>query len=199
MNFAVLASGKGSNLKAMIDAIRNGQIKAELKVVISDKKEAFCLEHARKALIPAIFIDPKDFKDREAFDKAVIDCLVKHQVDFVVLAGYMRLLSSFFLKQYPNKVLNIHPALLPSFKGTHAIQEAFDYGVKLTGPTVHFVTEAMDEGPIILQEAIEIKPKDTLESMAEKIHNAEHKIYPQAIDLFVRGKLKVEGRKVIVL
>jgi len=199
MNFAVLASGRGSNLQAIVKAIKAGKIKAHLKAVFSDKKDAYALTGAREAQIPAVFINPKDFNDRESYDRAVVERLHEFKVDFVVLAGYMRLLSSYFIRQFPDKILNIHPALLPAFKGTHAIKDAFDYGVKVTGPTVHFVVEEVDGGAIILQEPVRVGPQDTLESLEEKIHQAEHRIYPQAIDLFVRGRLKIEGRKVIVL
>ena len=198
MNFAVLASGRGGNLKAIIDAVKNGRITADLKLVISDKKEAYALEHARQAGILAFFINPKDYQGREAFDQAIVERLHEHKIDFVVLAGYMRLLSSYFINQFPDKILNIHPSLLPAFKGVHAIKDAYDYGIKVTGPTVHFVIEELDSGAIILQEPVRIEPQDTLASLEEKIHQAEHRIYPQAIDLFVRGKLKIEGRKVIV-
>jgi phosphoribosylglycinamide formyltransferase-1 len=199
MNFAVLASGRGGNLKAIIDAVKKGAIKADLKAVISDKKEAYALVHAREARIPAVFIDPKEFKDRESFDRAVVARLHESKIDFVVLAGYMRLLSDYFIEQYPDKVLNIHPSLLPEFKGMHAIKKAFDAHVPVTGCTVHFVVSEMDAGPIILQEKVAIDPKDTLESLEEKIHQAEHRIYPKAIDLFACGKIKVVGGKVIGL
>lgn len=198
MNFAVVASGRGSNLQTIIKAIEEGAISARLSVVISDKKDAYALERAKQAGIPNVHINPKDFPDRESFDRAVVEVLKKYGADFVVLAGYMRLVSNFFLEQYPQKILNIHPSLLPSFKGMHAIKEAFDHGVKVTGPTVHFVAEGMDDGPIILQEPVDITSHDTLESLEEKIHKAEHRIYPQAIELFVRGKLRVEGRRVII-
>ncbi len=197
MNFSVLASGRGGNLQAIIRAIEEGRIKAHLKVVISDKKDAYALEHARQAKIPAVFMDPKDFKDRVSFDQAMVECLKEFKVDFVVLAGYMRLVSDVFLQQYPHKILNIHPSLLPAFKGTHAIKDAFEHGVKVTGPTVHFVNEGLDDGAIILQESVGIEPQDTLETLEAKIHEAEHRIYPKAIDLFVRGKLRIEGRKVL--
>jgi phosphoribosylglycinamide formyltransferase 1 len=199
MNFAVLASGRGGNLKAIIEAEKSGFIKAHLNVVISDKKDAYALTHAREAKISTVYINPKDFNDRESYDRAVIENLREYKIDFVVLAGYMRLLSSYFIGQYPDKILNIHPSLLPAFKGTHAIKDAFDYGAKVTGPTVHFVSEDLDAGPIILQEPVRVDPQDSLETLEEKIHQAEHRLYPQAIDLFVRGKLKIEGRKVIVL
>ncbi len=197
MNFAVLASGRGGNLQAIIEAVKAGKINAALKLVISDKKDAYALEHARQANIPAFFINPKDFSDRDAFDLAVVERLREFKVDFVVLAGYMRLVSIYFIQQYPDRILNIHPSLLPAFRGMHAIREAFDYGAKVTGVTVHIVVEAMDDGPVMLQEPIRIGLQDTVESLEEKIHQVEHRLYPQAIELFVRGKLKVEGRKII--
>jgi len=196
MNFAVLASGRGGNLQAIIKAVKAGKINADLKLVISDKKDAYALEYARQAKIPALHIDPKDFNDRESFDRAVVDRLHEFKINFVVLAGYMRLLSRYFIRQYPDKILNIHPSLLPAFKGMHAIKAAFESGEKITGPTVHFVVEEMDSGPIILQEQVSIDPQDTLATLEEKIHHAEHRIYPQAIELFVQGKLKIEGRKI---
>jgi phosphoribosylglycinamide formyltransferase-1 len=199
MNFAVMASGRGGNLQAIIKAVEDGKINAQLKVVISDKKEAYALEHARRAGIPYSYLIPKEYKDREMFDEAVVEVLRGFKVDFVVLAGYMRLVSSYFIKQYPDKILNIHPSLLPAFKGMYGIKDALDHGVKVTGPTVHFVTEGMDDGPIILQEPVRVDPQDTLESLEEKIHQAEHRIYPQAIDLMARGKLKIVGRKVLVV
>ncbi|MEI7999418.1 MAG: phosphoribosylglycinamide formyltransferase [Candidatus Omnitrophota bacterium] len=194
-NFAVLASGNGGNLQAIIDAVRLKKIKAHLRLVISDKAEAFALERAKKAKVATVYINPKNYPDRESFDRKVLECLKEFEIDFVVLAGYMRLLSSYFIKQYPNKIMNIHPALLPSFKGIHGIQDAFEYGVKVTGVTIHFVNEKMDDGVIILQEAINITSKDTLESLSQKIHKIEHKLYPKAIDLFVKESWKVTGRK----
>jgi len=199
MNFAVLASGHGGNLQAIIKAVGKGQIQADLKVVISDQKNAYALKRAHRAKIAAVYINPKDFSDREAFDRAIVDHLQKFKIDFVVLAGYMRLLSGFFLRQYPDKILNIHPSLLPAFKGLHGIVDAFAYGVRITGPTVHFVIDEVDAGMIILQEPVRVDPQDTVESLEKKIHKAEHRIYPKAIDLFARGKLKIVGRRVIVL
>jgi len=199
MNFAVLASGRGSNLKVIIEAVKAGKITGQLKLVISDKKEAYALTHAREAGIPALYINPKEYSDRASFDRAVVERLREFKIDFVVLAGFMRLLSSYFIQEYPNKILNIHPSLLPSFKGTHAIKDAFDFGVRVTGPTVHFVVDEVDSGVIILQEPVRIDPHDTLESLEAKIHEAEHRIYPQAIELFASGKLKIEGRRVIGL
>ena len=198
MNFAVLASGYGGNLQSIINAVKKKKIKANLKLVLSDMADAYALVRARKANISSIFINPKDFSDREAFDRKVLEYLKDFDIDFVVLAGYMRLLSRHFIKQYPNKILNIHPALLPAFKGVQAIREAFEYGVKVTGVSVHFVVQEMDAGAIIIQRQVSISPKDTLESLAEKIHRVEHKIYPQAIEWFARRKLRVVGRKVFL-
>ena len=199
MNFAVLASGRGSNLQAIIDAQKAGRINAQLKLVISDKKDAYALQRAKQAQVPAFYINPKDFEDRESFDRAVVQLLHEFNVDFVVLAGYMRLVSIYFIQEYPNRILNIHPSLLPAFKGMHAIKDAWDAGVKVTGPTVHIVVESVDDGPIILQEPVRVEPQDSLESLEDKIHQAEYRIYPQAIDLFARGKLKIEGRKITIL
>jgi len=189
MNFAVFASGYGGNLQAIIDAVKKKKIKAGLELVFSDKAGAFALKRAQKSKIPILCIDPKDFSSREEFDKAVLAQLERHKVDFIVLAGYMRLLSGHFIRQYHGKILNIHPALLPSFKGVHGIRDAFAHGVKVTGVTVHFVIEDVDAGPIIAQESVAVRPKDTLASLEARIHKAEHRLYPQAIDLFARGKV----------
>jgi phosphoribosylglycinamide formyltransferase-1 len=198
MNFAVLASGNGSNLQAIIKAVKAKQIKANLVLVFSDKADAFALTRARKARIPAHVLNPKEFSDRESFDRALIDLLRQHKVDFIVLAGFMRILSPLFIRAYANKILNIHPSLLPAFKGGQAIRDAFDYGVKVTGVTVHFVDEEIDHGAVILQEAVPVLPNDTLQKLEQKIHRAEHKIYSRAIHLFATGKLKIEGRSVKV-
>ena len=189
MNFAVLASGKGSNLQAIINAVKLRKIKADLKLVISDKAEAFALKRAQKAKIPVVFVDPKKYDDRVSFDRAVVAHLKAAKVDFVVLAGFMRILSPYFIQQYPMKILNVHPALLPGFPGAHAIGDAFDYGVKVTGVTIHFVDEKIDHGPIIMQEIVRVEKRDTLKSLEAKIHRAEHALYPKVIDLFARGKL----------
>ncbi len=190
MNFAVLASGYGGNLQAIIDAVGKNKIKANLKLVISDKADAFALERAKKAKIAGVYINPKNHPDRVSFDRKVIEYLKEQKIDFVVLAGYMRLLSSHFINQYPSKIINIHPALLPSFKGLHGIRDAFEYKVKVTGVTVHFVSEEMDAGAIIAQETVLISPKDTLETLSEKIHKVEHKLYPKTIDWFAKNCLR---------
>ncbi len=197
-NFAVLASGYGSNLQAIIEAEKKGKIRARLTLVISDRKDAFVLQRAKKAKIPLLFVDPAHFADRESYDCEIIKHLKTAGIDFVVLAGFMRILSPQFIQNFKNKILNVHPALLPAFKGSRAIEDAFHYGVKVTGVTIHLVDEKVDHGPIILQETVVIEQKDTLAKLKKKIHALEHRLYPKAIDLFARGKVSVVGRKVII-
>lgn len=199
MNIAVFCSGKGTNLQAIIDAVRKGKIKANLSLVISDNKDAYALMRARKVGIETVVVERDKFPSREDFEKEIIKHLERKKIDLICLAGFMRMLSPSFVSRYKNRILNIHPALLPSFKGTHGVRDALNYGVKITGPTVHFVDEKMDHGPIILQSAVEVRDDDTEESLAERIHKEEHKIYPLAIKLFVEGKLKIKGRRVKIL
>lgn len=188
MNIAVLISGNGSNLQAIIDAKQRGEIDSSINVVIANKKDAFGLKRAEAAQIPAVFIDPKQYKDREAYDQAIINILKEYNVEVVVLAGYMRILSKSFVHCYRGKILNIHPSLLPDFKGAHAIRDAFEAKVKKTGATVHFVIEDLDAGPIIIQQSVDVTDEDTLDTLESKIHAVEHIIYPQAIALFEQGK-----------
>lgn len=196
MNIAVFVSGSGTNLQAIIDAVSRGEIKAKIALVVSDNKDAHALERAKKSGIETFILNPKGFVSRQVYDKEIIKELEKRKIDLIVLAGFMRLVSDYFIEKYKNKVLNIHPALLPSFKGTHGIKEASEYGVKKTGVTVHFVDEHLDHGPIILQETVSVEDNDTLKTLEEKIHKVEHELYPKAIQLFVDGKLKIKGRKV---
>lgn len=196
MNIAIFVSGSGTNLQAIIDAVSSGKIKASIGLVVSDKKDAYALKRARNSNIDTFVLDPKVFKTREDYDKEVIKELKKKNIDLIILAGFMRLLSSYFVKEYENKIFNIHPSLLPLFKGTHGIKDAFEAGAKETGVTVHFVDEELDHGPIVLQESLKIEKNDTINSLEERIHKLEHKLYPKAIQLFVEGKLKVENGKV---
>lgn len=191
-----MCSGSGTNLQAIMDGVKSGYIPAEIAFVLSDNKNAFALERAKRAGIKTIALNPKKFKSREEFDKEIIKRLQTDKVGLVVLAGFMRLLSGHFIKAYKNKIMNIHPALLPSFKGTNGIGDALKYGVKVTGVTVHFVDEKLDNGPIILQKAVEIKDDDTDRTLLERVHKEEHKLYPEAIKLFVEERLKIEGRRV---
>ena len=196
MNIAVLCSGNGTNLQAIIDAVKAGRIPARIALVVSDNKDAYALERAKKAGIETLILDKKGFKTREDFDKEVARHLKKKDVKLVVLAGFMRLVSPWLIGEYKNAIINIHPALLPSFKGTRGIKDALEYGAKVTGVTVHFVDEELDGGPIILQKALEVKEDDTEETLLARVHKEEHGIYPEAIKLFVEGRLKIEGRKV---
>lgn len=199
MRFAVFISGNGSNLQAIIDAVQRGDIRAELALVISSKATAYGLQRAEAAGIKTMVFDPKQYTNKQSVDRDIVITLKNEKIDFVVLAGYMRLITKFFVKEFPNKIFNIHPSLLPSFKGMLGIKDAFTYGVKITGVTVHFVNEKMDSGPIIMQEAVRITDDDTLETLEEKIHKAEHRLYPKAIRLFVDGRVKVRGRRVQIL
>lgn len=198
-NIAVFCSGNGTNLQAIINAVKRRYVKANLSLVVCDNPDAYALVRAKKAGIESFMLTKKDFKSREEYDKAVIKKLEEKNIDLVVLAGFMRLLSSLFVNKYKDRILNIHPALLPSFKGTRGIKDALDYGVKVTGPTVHFVDDDLDSGPVILQEVVEIRDSDSEETLAARIHRKEHIIYPKAIKLFVEDKLKIEGRKVRIL
>jgi len=199
MNIAVFCSGSGTNLQAIIDAKKRGDIKGELALVVSDVRDSFALTRAKKAGIKTLVAEGKAFKSKKEFEEAILKALKREKIDLIALAGYMRLLSKDFVNKYKNKILNIHPALLPAFKGAHGIRDAFLHGVKITGPTVHFVTEHMDAGPIILQSSVMIREDDTEDSLAKAIHREEHKIYPRAIQLFIDGRLKIEGRKVRIL
>ena len=199
MNIAVLCSGSGTNLQVIIDKVASGYIPANIAIVISDKADAFALERAKKAGIDTLVLNKKDFKSTEDFDKKIIEGLNKKNVGLVVLAGFMRLLGPRFIEEYRNRIINVHPALLPSFKGTRGIKDALEHGVKVTGVTVHFVDEKLDNGPVIAQVPVEIKEGDTEEALLERIHKEEHRILPEAIKFFVEGNLKIEGRKVKII
>jgi phosphoribosylglycinamide formyltransferase 1 len=202
LRVAVLASGRGSNLQAVIDAIEAKVIQAEIVAVISNKKDALALERARKHGLPHLFVDPKPFAgrpdSREAYDRVLLDVLEQRRVELVLLAGYMKIVTSLLINAYVNRMMNIHPSLLPSFPGLEVQKKAIDWGCKVTGCTVHFVTEGVDEGPIILQAAVPILDHDTPETLAARILEQEHKIFPRAVQLFAEGRLKVDGRRVLI-
>lgn len=199
VKIAVLVSGRGSNLQAIIDSIENGYIKnAAVNVVISNKADAYALERARKHGISAVFLDPRGL-DRAEYDREILKVLRQYETDLLLLAGYFRLLGDGIIEAYGHRILNIHPSLLPAFKGLHAQKQAFEYGVKVAGCTVHFVDEGLDSGPIIIQKCVPVFPEDTEETLTDRILEQEHIIYPEAVRLFVEGKLKVEGRNVIAL
>ena len=191
---AVLCSGRGTDLQSIIDAIQRGELQAEISIVITDKPNVKALERAEVAGIKNICVDRKNFDTRADFESELLKNLAG--IDLVVLAGFMRILSPEFVRQFAGRLMNIHPSLLPSFKGAHAHRDALEYGVKVSGCTVHFVDEGTDSGPIILQAAVEVKDDDTEETLSARILEQEHIIYPKAIQLFVEGRLKIEGRKV---
>jgi len=207
LRIGVLASGRGSNLQAIIDAVETGSLKANLALVLSNKSDAQALERAKRHGAPAIFLDAKPFSTkspdpvakqaaREAYDRAVLDVLKQHDIELVILAGYMRIVTSVLISAYPNRMMNIHPSLLPAFPGLDVQQKALDWGVKFSGCTVHFVTEGVDEGPIIIQAAVPVLDSDTADSLAARILVEEHRIYPKAIQLYAEGRLRVDGRLV---
>jgi len=196
MNIAVFASGRGTNFGAIIRAVKKGKIKANLSLLVCDNPKAAVINKAKRAGIKVALVKREDFSSKNDFEARTIQRLEENKIDLIVLAGFMRILSPELVQKYKGRILNIHPALLPSFKGEEGIKDAFDYGVKLTGVTVHFVDEEMDHGPIILQKEVAIEETDTAESLESKIHKLEHKLYPEAINLFVEGRLSIEGRKV---
>jgi phosphoribosylglycinamide formyltransferase 1 len=193
----VLVSGRGSNLQALLDACAAGLVDGRVVAVVSDKADAYGLERARQAGVTAIFLDPAAYESRNAYNAALAETLKEQAVDLVVLAGFMRLVKRPVLEAFRDRIINVHPALLPSFKGLEAQRQALEYGVKVAGCTVHFVTEGMDEGPIILQAAVPVLDGDTVESLSERILAEEHRLLPEAVRLFALGKLRVEGRRVL--
>lgn len=199
MNIAVFASGRGTNFAALIRAVKKGKLQANISLLVCDNSKAAAISRARRAGIKVALVKREDFSTRNDFEQKIIQHLKENDIGLIVLAGFMRVLGPDLVSCYKDRILNIHPALLPAFKGAHAIKDALDYGVKVTGVSVHFVDEKMDHGPIILQAAVQIKKADTLESLEAKIHKVEHTIYPQAIKLFIEGKLKLEGRKVRII
>ena len=194
----VVVSGRGSNLQSIIDHIAEGKLRVEIAVVVSDHKEAFALERAAKAGIPTAVVERKGCKDKAEFEDKIDAALREAGAEVVVLAGFMRILTGHFISRWEHKIINIHPALLPSFKGLDAQGQAVDYGVKVAGCTVHFVDEGTDTGPIILQKVVPVLDDDTEETLAARILKEEHKALPEAIQLWADGKLSIKGRKVYV-
>jgi len=194
----VLVSGRGSNLQAILDACARPGFPARVAVVISDRERAVALERARAAGVEALWVNPKDFADRESFDLALVRELTQRGVGLVCHAGFMRILSPAYVRAFAGRALNIHPSLLPSFPGLHAQRQALDHGARVSGATVHFVDEGMDTGPIVLQAAVPIEPGDTEDTLAARILVQEHRLYPEAIRLFAEGRLRIDGRRVIV-
>ena len=195
----VLCSGRGTNLQSILAAVDSGQIPAPVGVVLTDKPDAKALERAEKAGIPHFCVNRKQYADKQAFEEALVEKLRAHGVTLVILAGFMRILSPYFVQEFPGRILNIHPSLLPSFGGAHAHRDVLAYGIKVSGCTIHIVDEGMDSGPIILQTAVPVLDSDDEDTLAARVLEQEHKLYPRAIELFLNGKLKIEGRKVHIL
>ena len=200
LRLAVLASGRGSNLQAIIDAMEGGSLEATIAVVVSNNKEVQALERACRHSLPAEFVDPKPFAggpdSREAYDRAILDVLTPYEVDLVLLAGYMKIVTPVLIEAFSNRMMNIHPSLLPAFPGLNVPQRVLDWGVKIAGCTVHFVTEGVDEGPIIIQAAVPVLEGDSADTLAERILKEEHRLYPLAVNLFAQQRLQVVGRHV---
>jgi len=195
---AVFISGRGSNFKAIHDAVLKKKINAEISLVLSNKKDAPGLKIAQKRNLDTIFLDPKDFGSNEEYDREIIKKINKKGVDLICLAGYMKILTPLLCKEYNNRIMNIHPALLPAFPGLHVQRKAIDWGVRYSGVTVHFVTSNIDMGPIILQAVVPVFQDDSEETLSERILKEEHKIYPEAVRLFFEGRLELRGRRVYI-
>jgi phosphoribosylglycinamide formyltransferase-1 len=193
---AVLCSGSGTNLQAILTAARSGRIPARVALVISDRASAYALTRAHRSGAEAVHVDPRRYLTRAAFERELIRLCQHHRVRLVCLAGFMRILSPAFVRRYRGRLLNIHPALLPSFPGAHAIRDALAWGAKVTGVTIHFVDEAVDHGPILLQEAVRIEAGDTAERLLQRVHRVEHRLYPRAIRLVLEGRVRLKGRTV---
>ena len=194
----ILASGRGSNFQSIIDSIESGNLSAKIAILITDKSDAYAIERASKHNIETLLIKPSDFSDKNEYYSHIAVELKKRNVGLVVLAGFMRVVGKALIDQFPDRVINIHPALLPSFPGLHGHKDAIDYGVRISGCTVHFADEGVDTGPIIMQAAVPAYHDDTEDTLSERILKQEHRIYPYAIKLFAEGKISIDGRKVTI-
>ncbi len=192
LNIGVLISGSGSNLQSLIDHIQEGTLDARISLVVSSRPDAYGIERAKKAGIPVLVLNREAYADAAAANKRIADALKEAGAEYVVMAGYMRMVTAEVLDAFPDRVVNLHPALLPSFKGAHAIQDAFDFGVKVTGVTVHFANADYDKGPIIAQRAVEVRENDTVEALEARIHAVEHELYPHVVQLLAEGRVSVD-------
>jgi phosphoribosylglycinamide formyltransferase-1 len=196
INLAIFASGNGSNFAAIVKAISQRRIKINSVILVCDKRQAFVIKRACKAKVGVILVDRQDFASRIDFEKAIIQRLKNYKINLIALAGFMRILSPAFVKQFHNRIINIHPSLLPDFKGAHAIKDAFKRKVSTTGVSVHFVDAKVDHGAVILQQEVKLRKNEALATLEKRIHAVEHKLYPQAIELFVNGKISLSDNKV---
>jgi phosphoribosylglycinamide formyltransferase 1 len=194
IGLGILASGRGSNFQAIIDEIEAGRIPASIKLLIVDNPEAFAVERARKHSIAHLYLNPREFPTKDSYFVKIAEELKARGVELVILAGFMRIVRRPLIEAFPNRIMNIHPALLPSFPGFHGQKQAVEYGTRISGCTVHFVDEGMDTGPVIIQAAVPVLPDDTEETLSDRILKLEHRIFPEAIRLFAEGRLRIEGR-----
>jgi len=194
LTIGVLASGRGSNFQSIVDEIEAGRIDASVSLLIVDQRAAYAVERAKKHGIEHLCLEARSFPSKDAFFTAIAEELLKRNIELVALAGFMRIVRKPLIDAFPHRIMNIHPALLPSFPGLHAQKQAADYGVRISGCTVHFVDEGMDTGPVIIQAAVPVSPDDTEEAISARILSMEHRIYPEAIRLYAEGRLRVEGR-----
>ncbi len=193
---AVLCSGAGTNLHAILTAIRRGRLRAQVVLVAGDRPDATALGRARQAGVPTAVLLPTTFPSRAAYDAALVRLLQRHRADWVILAGFMRILTPGFVRRFPRRILNVHPALLPAFRGAHAVRDALAYGVKVTGVTIHLVDTAVDHGPVVAQAVVPVRSGDTEATLWARVHRVEHQLYPQAIQWAVSGRMRVRGRRV---
>lgn len=198
LRVGVLASGRGSNLQALLDACARADFPARIVVVLSDRERAQALDRARAAGVEAVWVSPKDYADREAFDRALVQEFEARRVELACHAGFMRILSPVYMRAFVGRALNIHPSLLPAFPGLHAPRQAVEHGAKVSGATVHFADEDVDTGPIVLQAAVPVLPDDTEETLAARILVEEHRLFPEAVRLFAEGRLTITGRRVTI-
>ncbi len=196
---AVFCSGNGSNFETLVKANRKGVFPGEISLMVADKKQIFAIKRAEKLKIPVLYVNPKAFNSEKDYEKVLIKELKTWRIEWILLAGFMRILSPFFVSKFKNRIVNIHPSLLPAFKGAHAIADAYNYGVVVTGVTIHLVDNGVDSGPIVLQEALKIKPEWSLEQLEEAIHKVEHKLYPKAVNLLLTKRWRIlKNRKFII-
>jgi phosphoribosylglycinamide formyltransferase-1 len=195
---AVMASGSGSNFQAIVDQVQKGKLDVSIELLVCDRPQAFVIERAKEAKVPVFAFNPKEYESREAYETLILKELQDRQVDLVVMAGYMRIITNVLVEPYFGRMINIHPSLLPSFPGVRAVEQAVEYGVKQTGVTVHFVDGGLDSGPIIAQRAVEIHEHETADSLTERIHAAEHVLLPQVVRWLREGRVSLDGRRVSV-
>ena len=195
---AVLCSGRGTNLQALIEATRAGRLRARIALVISDRPDAAALKRAARAGLDAVYVNPKQFPTRAECERRLIKLLDADGVKLVCLAGFMRILSPVFVRHYPHRILNVHPALLPAFPGAHAVRDALAWGVAVTGVTIHLVDEQVDHGPVVLQEAVPIRAGESESALLARVHAVEHRLYPRAIQLMLDGRVRVHGRRATI-